>query len=274
MIDLFSDGLDLSLIGMGADYFFDAVKKVPRQLFTQASNTVDSIQYLLYTPNNAKESCLLEPSTERFEKCSFNAGYETKFLVHGFVEFLTPENLLNVLKDAILEHNNYNVIVVNWTLYNVLPFELAYKNAKTVGEKMAEMMKFMQIHANVSLKSLHCIGHSLGCHVCGVAGRNVHALGRITGLDPGGLSMLKSLKPNIRLNYTDADFVDVMHTSDVYSLDFGMKRENSFDVTNPAGSGRIDGNSAGYNRIENGAGLQSLPTWSTRSVSWELGIAR
>ncbi|GBN47539.1 hypothetical protein AVEN_266004-1, partial [Araneus ventricosus] len=40
--------------------------------------------------------------------------------------------------------------------------------------------------------------------------------------------------------------------------DFGMKRQNSFDVTNPAGSGRIDGNPVGSDRIEIGAGLQSL----------------
>ncbi|GBM91622.1 hypothetical protein AVEN_166666-1 [Araneus ventricosus] len=41
-------------------------------------------------------------------------------------------------------------------------------------------------------------------------------------------------------------------------VDFGMKRQNSFDVPNPAGSGRIDGNPAGSDRIEIGAGLQSL----------------
>ncbi|GBL97923.1 hypothetical protein AVEN_242207-1 [Araneus ventricosus] len=44
----------------------------------------------------------------------------------------------------------------------------------------------------------------------------------------------------------------------VKSIDFGMKRQNSFDVSNPAGSGRIDGNPAGSDRIEIGAGLQSL----------------
>ncbi|GBL94201.1 hypothetical protein AVEN_163522-1 [Araneus ventricosus] len=42
------------------------------------------------------------------------------------------------------------------------------------------------------------------------------------------------------------------------SVDFGMKRQNSFDVSNPAGSRRIDGNPAGSDRIEIGAGLQSL----------------
>ncbi|GBN43860.1 hypothetical protein AVEN_5379-1 [Araneus ventricosus] len=44
----------------------------------------------------------------------------------------------------------------------------------------------------------------------------------------------------------------------VTTVDFGMKRQNSFDVSNPAGSRRIDGNPAGSDRIEIGAGLQSL----------------
>ncbi|GBM46499.1 hypothetical protein AVEN_78890-1 [Araneus ventricosus] len=39
-----------------------------------------------------------------------------------------------------------------------------------------------------------------------------------------------------------------------------MKRQNIVDVTNPAGSGQIDGNLAGSDRIEIGAGLQSLHT--------------
>ncbi|GBM29525.1 hypothetical protein AVEN_212247-2-1, partial [Araneus ventricosus] len=44
------------------------------------------------------------------------------------------------------------------------------------------------------------------------------------------------------------------------SIDFGTKRQNSFDVTNPAGSSRIDGNPDRSDRIEIGAGLQSLLT--------------
>ncbi|KAJ8952585.1 hypothetical protein NQ318_004132 [Aromia moschata] len=43
-----------------------------------------------------------------------------------------------------------------------------------------------------------------------------------------------------------------------YTVDIGMKKQNDVDGTNTAGSGRIDGNSAGSVRIEIGAGLQSL----------------
>ncbi|GBM02012.1 hypothetical protein AVEN_269602-1 [Araneus ventricosus] len=52
--------------------------------------------------------------------------------------------------------------------------------------------------------------------------------------------------------------VSIRLVASLPSVDFGMKRQNSFDVSNPAGSGRIDGNPAGSDRIEIGAGLQSL----------------
>ncbi|XP_055953895.1 lipase member I-like [Argiope bruennichi] len=83
------------------------------------------------------------------------------------------------------------------------------------------MMKFIEAYKKVSLKTFHCIGHSLGSHICGVTGRKVRALVRITGLDPGGVSLKESLKPNIGLRYTDADFVDIIHTSGI-SSDSGL----------------------------------------------------
>ncbi|KAF8771449.1 Phospholipase A1 member A like protein [Argiope bruennichi] len=156
--------------------------------------------------------------SDSFDKCLFNATYETKFLIHGVAVFLTPGNLFDDLKDALLKYGNYNVIIVDWTLYNNIPFRLAYRDARLVGEKVGEMMKFIEAYKKVSLKTFHCIGHSLGSHICGVAGRKVRALVRITGLDPGGVSLKESLKPNIGLRYTDADFVDIIHTSGISSV--------------------------------------------------------
>ncbi|GBN72997.1 hypothetical protein AVEN_106877-1, partial [Araneus ventricosus] len=82
----------------------------------------------------------------------------------------------------LLDYGSYNVILVDWTLYNNFPFALAYRNARIVGIKVAEMMKFIGNHTGVSPDTFHCIGHSLGSHVCGQAGRLTPNLGRITGL--------------------------------------------------------------------------------------------
>ena len=42
-------------------------------------------------------------------------------------------------------------------------------------------------NAGAKSSDFHCIGHSLGSHICGYAGSRINGLGKITGLDPAGL---------------------------------------------------------------------------------------
>lgn len=61
------------------------------------------------------------------------------------------------------------------------------------------------------------MGHSLGAHISGFAGKVFQAktwtkLNRISGLDPAGPCFLNE-KTDKRLTTTDADFVDVIHTA-------------------------------------------------------------
>lgn len=66
------------------------------------------------------------------------------------------------------------------------------------------------------MSDLHCIGHSLGGHVCGYSGKAVNGtMGRITGLDPA-LPLFDYDVPEERLADTDALFVDVIHTCGGY----------------------------------------------------------
>ena len=74
----------------------------------------------------------------------------------------------------------------------------------------------------------HCIGHSLGAHICGLTGKilndqsTVPKWDRISGLDPAGplffndASFLEihcaECTQASRLNGTDAGIVDVIHT--------------------------------------------------------------
>ncbi|KAJ8710418.1 hypothetical protein PYW07_009784 [Mythimna separata] len=71
---------------------------------------------------------------------------------------------------------------------------------------------------------IHLIGHSLGSHISGSAGkeflkRTGHKVGRISGLDPAG-PCFSDVAPALRLTRNDAAFVDVIHTdAGVYGLD-------------------------------------------------------
>jgi pimeloyl-ACP methyl ester carboxylesterase len=64
-------------------------------------------------------------------------------------------------------------------------------------------------------ENVHLIGHSLGAHIAGNAGRFLNGqLSRVTGLDPAGphfpVVAPDALKPD------DARFVDVVHSDDIF----------------------------------------------------------
>lgn len=63
---------------------------------------------------------------------------------------------------------------------------------------------------------MNSIGHSLGAHACGFAGK-VTKLKRISALDAAGLSFKGESFQN-RLDKSDADFVDVIHTDGLIGL--------------------------------------------------------
>ncbi|GFN98314.1 pancreatic lipase-related protein [Plakobranchus ocellatus] len=77
--------------------------------------------------------------------------------------------------------------------------------------------------------SFHLIGHSLGAHIMGYVGKEVYRLtnkmvGRIAGLDPAGPSF-ESYSQYVRLDASDATFVNVMHTDaePLTSIGFGIR---------------------------------------------------
>ncbi|CAL1269475.1 unnamed protein product [Larinioides sclopetarius] len=171
-----------------------------------------SVQYFLYTPENPKIACYIEPKSSFFDNCAFNSSLETKFIIHGYEIKLSPGNLFQQMKDTLLEYDKYNVIIVNWTQYNQQKYEPDVVNAYIVGVVVSDMINFLISHAGVSAKSIHLIGHSLGAQIAGTAGKHVTNLGRITGLDPAGPGYSKNVVFD-RLSSTDAELVDAIHTS-------------------------------------------------------------
>lgn len=72
------------------------------------------------------------------------------------------------------------------------------------------------INNRVPLKDLHLIGHSLGAHVFGFAGKNIkdatgRMVKRITGLDAAG-PLFDILGSEFSLYKTDANVVEGIHT--------------------------------------------------------------
>jgi pimeloyl-ACP methyl ester carboxylesterase len=150
---------------------------------------------------------------------SSNTG--TKFITHGFVHHGLKKWVMDI-KDAILRVENANVIIVDWSKGNGFPYTQATANTQIVGAEIARLIKTLVNDKGESYAKFHLIGHSLGAHISGYAGRYLQGkIGRITGLDPAG-PYFENTDPIVRLDPTDAIYVDAIHTDGTANLALGL----------------------------------------------------
>ena len=154
----------------------------------------------------------------------FKATLSTKVLIHGFHNTVDNASWTVAMKDRWLDYDDLNVIIVDWTRGARGLYHQAIVNARVVGAMVAIQIQFLvdtfsednKQQRYLNLSSFHLLGHSLGAHVSGYAGKRLSGrLGQITGLDPAG-PLFEGLQPEARLWRTDATFVDVLHTDALF----------------------------------------------------------
>lgn len=110
----------------------------------------------------------------------FNPSLPTKFIVHGFFNSASMSWIID-MKSALLNTENMNVITVDWSGGSGLPYTQAASNTQIVGVEISILIKELIKKFGISATNFQCIGHSLGAHICGYAGKRIH-LGRISGM--------------------------------------------------------------------------------------------
>ncbi|XP_069434602.1 lipase member I isoform X1 [Ovis canadensis] len=179
--------------------------------FRDLFNPKMQISLMLYTRNNP--TC----AESLFEKndalnVNFNTSKKVVWLIHGYRPLgSTPSWLQNFVR-ILLNQDDMNIIVVDWNQgATTFLYIRAVKNTRKVAVSLSRYIQNLLKHG-ASLDNFHFIGVSLGAHISGFVGKIFHGrVGRITGLDPAGPQF--SGKPSHgRLDYTDANFVDVIHT--------------------------------------------------------------
>lgn len=97
------------------------------------------------------------------------------------------------------------------------PYVQACANIRLVGAMAAHVIHLLYEELKLpNLNKIHMMGHSLGAHLCGYTGDTLKRdfnlqLGRITGLDPAE-PFFSDVDPLVRLDRTDAAFVDIVHS--------------------------------------------------------------
>lgn len=195
--------------------FTNAAGKVPE------SPRQIGVSFLLYTRHNPNIYELLTRDAIDIQRSHYNGTRETKFIIHGYRDD-GRETWLTDMKNALLDKEDLNVICVDWeTGADKIDYNQAAANTRVVGALVAQLIKALKETAGSKAADMHLIGHSLGAHIAGYAGEMVPGMGRITGLDPAGPAF-GNRPPEVRLDKSDANFVDVIHTDAQSIMDLGF----------------------------------------------------
>ncbi|KAM4851629.1 pancreatic triacylglycerol lipase-like [Thomomys bottae] len=183
-------------------------------------------RFLLYTNENQDNYQIVTADPSKIRSSKFNTNRKTRFIVHGFTDKGDADWLSNMCKN-MFQVESVNCICVDWKGGSRTTYSQASQNTRVVGAEIAYFVDVLRNQFGYSPSNVHLIGHSLGSHVAGEAGRRTNgAIGRITGLDPAE-PCFEGAPELIRLDPSDAQFVDVIHTDAapfVPNLGFGLSQ--------------------------------------------------
>ncbi|EHH19396.1 hypothetical protein EGK_20093 [Macaca mulatta] len=166
-------------------------------------------RFLLYTIHNPNVYQNL-PSVRLW--ISNNAYYRLNYkITHISIPAWKPDGRWQTDTQVLLQLEDINCINLDW-IYGSREYIHAVNNLRVVGAEVAYFIDVLVKKFGYSPSKVHLIGHSLGAHLAGEAGSRIPGLGRITGLDPAG-PFFHNTPKEVRLDPSDANFVDVIHTN-------------------------------------------------------------
>ncbi|XP_070493993.1 lipase member I-like [Chironomus tepperi] len=177
----------------------------------QQFNPLTDIVYHLFTRQNPTESQRI--TTNTIFASNWNSANDVRFLIHGHNSDVNSL-FSTLIRNQLLANADHNVVVVDWSVgSNTRLYSTARNRVGTAGVAVANFIDDLSRVGVLDLSRTHIIGHNLGAHVAGNAGKNVMR-GRIQaifGLDPAGGSFSSS--DTDRLAFTDAVYTEAIHTN-------------------------------------------------------------
>ncbi|EDW67436.1 pancreatic triacylglycerol lipase [Drosophila virilis] len=170
------------------------------------------VSFYLYTNSNPTNGKKISASKASIYASHFNQDHPTRFVIHGWTKSYL-DSLSRIITNAWLSRGDYNLIVVDWAGARTI-YLAAVLAVPGVGARVGKMIEYLHDSHGMSLKSLIVIGHSLGAHVAGYAGKTVGSgrIHTIIGLDPA-LPLFSYYTPNRRLSADDAFYVETIQTN-------------------------------------------------------------
>ncbi|KAG8177210.1 hypothetical protein JTE90_019375 [Oedothorax gibbosus] len=143
---------------------------------------------------------------------NFGPEHKTEIFIHGYLDGVCRSAWMREMRKELFKRGSYNVILVDWTWGNGPNYTESAENTYRVGRQIAVLLQNIMAESGALPENFHLIGHSLGAHAAGFAGKIVPGLRRITALDPA-LNPFQNRSTSERLHQSDAGLVDVIHTN-------------------------------------------------------------
>lgn len=176
-----------------------------------------------------------------------NKNRKTVFIVHGWLDGESSA-VRSIERSLLSKDKNVQTVFVDWSVNSIAEYSPAVSSIPSVGRAIAAFANNQGLNVRTLV---HCIGHSLGAHVCGFAGKYLQSdfnekMARISALDAAGPSFNLNA-PRDRVAKTDATFVDAIHTDKtngvIYPIghhDFYPNGGNNQPDCNPYGNATYD----------------------------------
>ncbi|TKC48561.1 hypothetical protein EI555_016242, partial [Monodon monoceros] len=209
----------------------------PLKLFPWSPKDID-IHFLLYTNENPNDYQWINVTDlATIEASNFQLDRKTRFVIHGFLDKGEEDWIIDLCK-KMFKVEKVNCMCVDWKRGARTGYTQAVHNTRVVGAEIAYLIQGLSVNPclghilwtqlGYGPENVHLIGHSLGAHTAAEAGRRLGGrVGRITGLDPAQ-PCFQGTPEEVRLDPSDAMFVDVIHTDSapiIPFLGFGMSQK-------------------------------------------------
>ncbi|XP_018427682.1 PREDICTED: pancreatic triacylglycerol lipase-like [Nanorana parkeri] len=183
-------------------------------------------RFLLFTRNNQNSFQVISAATpSTISSSNFRTTRKTRFIIHGFTDSGESSWLSDICRKLFVIED-VNCIAVDWSGGSRTTYSQASNNIRVVGAEVALGINIVVKNFGYAVGNVHLIGHSLGAHTAGEAGKRMRGIARISGLDPAE-PYFQNTPIEVRLDPSDAKLVDVIHTDTgplVPSLGFGMSQ--------------------------------------------------
>ncbi|KNC26383.1 Vitellogenin-3 [Lucilia cuprina] len=178
------------------------------------SPDINKMQFQLRTACDRYSFPLLR-ANDMWTSPHFDPNKKVVILATGWTTTVNETDTIDVFAKAYNCRGDVNFVAVDAASFVDTLYTWSAFNTEDLGMNIAEGLK--QLIKIVPVQNIHLIGHSLGAHIMGSAGRNFQlmtgmSIPRITGLDPA--------KPCFNEGETlsgllrgDADFIDVIHSN-------------------------------------------------------------